>query len=310
MSDTSDRDIVQRYLQHLLVERGVSPNTLAAYRRDLARYLDYLSHRELSLHSVTQRTIDDFLVALREGSLGQSLSQSSVSRHLASLRGLHRYAEAEGVVAGDPAVSVRPPKLPQRLPDVLSTHDVERLLTAPPLDSAVGLRDRALLEFLYATGARISEVVGLDRDDVIADDGFVVARVLGKGHKERLVPVGSCAYDALNAYLVRARPELAGAGVGTPALFLNTRGRRLSRQSAFGVVRSAARLAAIPGAESVSPHTLRHCFATHMLSGGADIRVVQELLGHASVTTTQIYTHVSADALREVYASSHPRALS
>lgn len=202
------------------------------------------------------------------------------------------------------------PSRPKRLPKAISTHDVELLLEAAGAGEGPGpLRDRALLELLYSTGARISEAVNLDVDDLDLTRGTASVRLFGKGSKERVVPVGTYAVDAVEAYLVLARPALVSTGRGTPAIFLNTRGNRLSRQSAWAVLRTSAERAKLPGAAHVSPHTLRHSFATHLLSGGADVRVVQELLGHASVTTTQIYTMVTADALREVYIQSHPRAL-
>ena len=222
------------------------------------------------------------------------------------MRGLHRFAHREGITADDPARAVRPPAPARRLPRALPLDRVERLLDAAgPPDTAPGLRDRALLELLYGTGARISEAVGLDVDDLERGTGLV--RLDGKGGKQRMVPVGSYASRAVDAYLVRGRPALAAAGRGDGALFLNRRGGRLSRQSAWAVLRAAADRAGL--AEQVSPHTLRHSFATHLLDGGADVRVVQELLGHASVTTTQVYTLVTVDRLREVYATAHPRAL-
>jgi integrase/recombinase XerD len=207
-------------------------------------------------------------------------------------------------VAEDVARAVTPPALPKRLPKDLSVDQVEQLLAGCPGEGPGALRDRALLELLYSTGARISEAVGIDRDDLDARQRVVLLR--GKGGKQRLVPVGRPALAAVEAYSVRARPALASRGRGTPALLLNARGGRMSRQSAWHVLRLAAESAGL--ATAVSPHTLRHCFATHLLAGGADVRVVQELLGHASVSTTQVYTHVTVDTLREVYATSHPRA--
>jgi integrase/recombinase XerD len=223
-----------------------------------------------------------------------------------AVRGLHRFALREGWTVADPAREVRPPVPARRLPKAISVTAVEALLAAPDTGTPLGLRDRALLELLYGTGARISEAIGLDVDDLDRAAGLV--RLDGKGGRQRIVPVGSYAGRAVEDYLVRARPGLVAAGRGTPALFLNARGGRLSRQSAWTVLRSAAARAGIAG--DVSPHTLRHCFATHLLDGGADVRVVQELLGHASVTTTQVYTLVTVDRLREVYATSHPRARS
>jgi integrase/recombinase XerD len=243
------------------------------------------------------------VIALRSGAA--PLAASSAARALAAVRGLHRFAALDGLVAEDVAREVAPPALPVRLPRTLSVDDVDQLLAGCLGDGPVALRDRALLELLYSTGARISEAVGLDVDDLDAAHRTVLLR--GKGGKSRIVPVGRPALAAVDAYLVRARPVLAAKGRGTPTLLLNARGARLSRQSAWHVLRSAAETAGLTA--DVSPHTLRHCFATHLLAGGADVRVVQELLGHASVTTTQIYTHVTVDTLREVYAMSHPRAL-
>jgi integrase/recombinase XerD len=226
-----------------------------------------------------------------------------------AVRGFHRFLVLEGRTAIDPAGQVQPPAAPKRLPKAISLDAVERVLAAAAsteaLDSGKGLRDRALLELLYGCGARISEAVGCAIDDLDLDSGLV--RLHGKGSKERIVPLGSYAVAALQAYLVRGRPELAGRGKGTPAVFLNARGGPLSRQSAWAVLAGAADRAELAG--QVSPHTLRHSFATHLLEGGADVRVVQELLGHASVTTTQLYTRVTADTLREVYTATHPRAL-
>jgi integrase/recombinase XerD len=227
-----------------------------------------------------------------------------------AVRGLHRFLALEGEVTSDPANAVPPPRPPSRLPKAIPVEHVERLLEAASVgDTAVALRDRALFEVLYGAGARISEAVGLDVDDVDLggdNDEPASVRLLGKGDKQRIVPLGRYAVTALDAYLVRARPALAAVGRGTPALFLNQRGARLSRQSAWGALQQAATRADLGG--HVSPHTLRHSFATHLLDGGADVRVVQELLGHASVTTTQIYTLVSPQRLREVYAGAHPRA--
>jgi integrase/recombinase XerD len=243
---------------------------------------------------------------LREGDdEHRPLGSSSVARTVVAVRGFHKFTHREGLTPDDPARDVRPPALPRRLPKALPVADVERILEAAGTGGTpLALRDRALLELLYGTGARISEAVGLDVDDIDLDAGTVLLR--GKGGKERVVPVGSYACEAVAAYQVRARPALASAGRGTPALFLNARGGRLSRQSAWTVLRNAAERAQVRA--EVSPHTLRHSFATHLLDGGADVRVVQELLGHASVTTTQVYTLVTVDKLREVYAATHPRA--
>lgn len=299
--------VISRYLDHLTVERGTSVNTLDSYGRDLRRYGSYLATTGVDeLAAVREEHVTGFLAALRDGAGGyRPLAPSSAARALVAARGLHRFAYREGLVAADVAVQVHPPSPPKRLPKALAVHDVLRLLEVFPTDGEPrALRDRALLELLYSTGARISEAVGLDRDDVDAQARTVLLR--GKGGKQRLVPVGRPALAALDAYLVRGRPAFAVRGSGNPAVFLNARGARLSRQSAWAVLRDAADRAGITVA--VSPHTLRHSFATHLLEGGADVRVVQELLGHASVTTTQVYTLVTVDTLREVYATAHPRA--
>ncbi|TDD33045.1 site-specific tyrosine recombinase XerD [Actinomadura sp. KC06] len=303
---------VRTYLGHLAVERGLAANTLSSYRRDLRRYAQIQDGRgRADIGDITEDDVRAYLVTLREGDDDHPpLSAGSAARALVAVRGLHRFALREGLAARDPAGDVKPPTPPRRLPKAISLDEVERLLAAASAPSAPGdpgaargLRDRALLELLYGSGARISEAVGLDVDDLDLADGFV--RVAGKGGKARIVPIGDYAREAVDAYLVRARPELAAAGRGGPALFLNARGGRLSRQGAWMVLRAAADRAQL---SEVSPHTLRHSFATHLLDGGADVRVVQELLGHASVTTTQVYTLVTVQLLREVYATSHPRA--
>jgi integrase/recombinase XerD len=299
--------VITAYLDHLAVERGTSANTLDSYARDLRRYGAYLGGAGVSeLAGVNEHHVTGFLGALRDGAGGyRPLAPSSAARALVAARGLHRFAHREGLVAADVAVEVHPPSPPKRLPKALAVHQVLRLLEAFSADAGPReLRDRALLELLYSTGARISEAVGLDRDDVDAAARTVLLR--GKGGRQRLVPVGRPALAALDAYLIRGRPAFAIRGRGNAAVFLNARGARLSRQSAWAVLRETADRAGLGVA--VSPHTLRHSFATHLLEGGADVRVVQELLGHASVTTTQVYTLVTVDTLREVYATAHPRA--
>jgi integrase/recombinase XerD len=294
---------VRAYLDHLAVERALSANTLAAYRRDLERYATALHASAIDdLNHVRPGSVSAHLAALRTGPA--PLSAASAARAASAVRGLHRFAAREGLVDADATADVKPPRLPKRLPKALDVDQVERILAAVATDDPRGLRDRALLETLYGTGARISEAVGLAVDDLDREAALVTLH--GKGGRTRLVPVGGYALRALDAYLVRGRPVLANAGRGTPAVFLNHRGAPLSRQSAWTVLHRAADAAGLDG---VSPHTLRHSFATHLLDGGADIRVVQELLGHASVTTTQVYTLVTVDRLREVYATSHPRAL-
>ncbi len=304
---------LQGYLDHLTIERGVAANTLSSYRRDLRRYHEHLSARGIAdLADVTENDVSEFLVALRRGDEDAgvvALSAVSAARALIAVRGLHKFTTAEGVTTVDVARAVKPPTPGRRLPKSLSLDEVIALLEGAggedAADGPLTLRNRALLELLYSTGARISEAVGLDIDDVDTEARSVLLR--GKGGKQRLVPIGRPAVAALDAYLVRGRPDLARRGRGTPAIFLNARGGRLSRQSAWLVLQDAADRAGISAA--VSPHTLRHSFATHLLDGGADVRVVQELLGHASVTTTQIYTLVTVNALREVWAGAHPRAV-
>ncbi|WP_084040070.1 site-specific tyrosine recombinase XerD [Demequina sp. NBRC 110053] len=295
------------YLAHVTVEKGLSSNTVAAYRRDLSRYAAFLSTRGRErLADVTRGDVSDFSQAIGTGGDGgRPLAPASASRTVVAVRGWHRFAVAEGWTAHDVSLEVKPRAIPKRLPKAISTDDVARILAEASREGEAGLRDRALLELVYASGARISEATGLDVDDVTLVPGESAVLLRGKGRKERVVPIGGYAADALDAYLVRARAALAQGGRGTPALFLNTRGTRLSRQSAWAILKAAAERAQVP---DVSPHTLRHSFATHLLAGGADVRVVQELLGHASVTTTQIYTAVTQDALREVYVAAHPRA--
>ena len=309
--------VVTGYLDHLTVERGLAANTIASYRRDLRRYTEYLDAAGVgALDEIAESDVAGFLAALRRGDDAHPpLSATSAARAVVAVRGLHRFALLDGLVPDDVASEVRPPTPARRLPKAVPVESVVALIEAAgSLEGPRGLRDRALLELLYGTGARISEAVGLAVDDV--DRGQATVRLAGKGGKERIVPVGSYALRAVEEYLVRARPELAvksRGGVRGGTLFLNVRGGPLSRQSAWQILRSAAERASGGTSElarSVSPHTLRHSFATHLLDGGADVRVVQELLGHASVTTTQVYTLVTVDRLREVYATSHPRALS
>jgi integrase/recombinase XerD len=293
---------LERYLRHLTVERGLSKNTLAAYRADLNKYGEYLESAGVEALSATASNLEAFANQLTDA----KLKASSRARILAAVRGFHKFLALEGLRDDDPTSRLRPPKLPSRLPKALSQEQVVRLLDAAgpePDDEAadrIRLRDRAIVELMYSTGARVSEVVALDLDEV-TDDGLI--RVRGKGSKERIVPVGSFAAKSLDAYLVRTRPELARLR-GDRALFLNKQGGRLSRQSIWDIIQRAGVAAGV----EVSPHTLRHSFATHLIEGGADVRVVQELLGHASVATTQIYTLITVDTLREVYAQAHPRA--
>ncbi|MDM4764306.1 site-specific tyrosine recombinase XerD [Galbitalea sp. SE-J8] len=290
---------VDRYLRHVAIERGLSANTVAAYRRDLAMYTAHVAATGVTdAAAIVPADVTAFAVA-RAG-----LAPTSRARILSSVRGFHRFLLEEGLVAVDATADIAPPKQPKRLPKALTHDQVDRLLAATEGDDPVRLRDRALLELLYATGARISEATGLSVDDVL--DAHAV-RLTGKGNKQRIVPLGSYARAAIEAYLVRARPLFAVAGRGSAALFLGVRGAPLSRQSAWLVLRDTAARAQLR-IDHLSPHSLRHTFATHLLEGGADVRVVQELLGHASVATTQIYTLVTADTLRDMYVSAHPRA--
>ena len=297
----------ERYLDHLTVERGLSENTLDAYRRDLRRYVGFLARREvLDPKDVEEPAVRSFVASLSASTHGPDdapYRATSVARTLSAVRSFHRFLLREGVTADDPAAAVRRPKLPRSLPRPLPVEDVGRLLEAPDGTTPVGVRDRAILEMLYGSGLRISELTGLDVDDLDLEEGSL--RVLGKGGKEREVPLGSFGREAVAAYLTRGRPALS-TGASRGALFLNARGGRLSRQSCARLLGRYVRLAGID--RRVTLHTLRHSFATHLLEGGADLRTIQELLGHSSVSTTQIYTLVTAQHLREVYDSSHPRA--
>ena len=304
---------VEAFLDALVAERGASRHTVAAYRRDLRLYTTTVRARgREDLAAVGARDVEAHVGLLRSGDEEhRPLAPASVARALASVRSLHRFAQREGLVATDVTADVPAVRLPLRLPRALPVDVVVRLVEAADAGAAsgtpVGLRDRALLELLYGSGARVSEAVGLDVDDVDLHAGRAALRLHGKGGRTRVVPLGSAAAAALGAYLVRARPGLAAGGRGGPAVFLGVRGRRLSRQAAFTCVREAAERVGVPPG-GLSPHVLRHCFATHLLEGGADVRVVQELLGHASVATTQQYTLVTVAHLREVHAAAHPRA--
>lgn len=303
--------LVRSYLDHLAVERGASVHTVAAYRRDLSRYLAFLAGRGIGdLGSVSEADVSAFLAWLQtpEGDR-KALAVTSATRALVAVRSLHAFVAGEGITQSNPTVEVRPPRAGRRLPKALSLEQVQALLETPDQSTPTGLRDAALLELLYGTGARISEVLAIDVDEAttVLHDPDSGLRLFGKGRKERIVPVGSYARAAIEAWLVRGRPVFAqAASRPSPALLLNSLGRRLSRQSSWQVLHAAGDSAGLSA--EISPHTLRHSFATHLLDGGADVRVVQELLGHASVTTTQIYTLVTAEHLREVFLASHPRA--
>lgn len=301
------REVARTWLTHLAVERGLSQNTMSSYRRDINRYCDWLeSARIADIGAVNTADVEAYVMDLRRGVEGRApLSASSAGRALIVARGLHKFALSEGHVGVDVAADVSPPATGRHLPDTLSVDEVARLIHAIPtsdIATPVDIRDRALVEILYGTGARISEATGLMVDDVA--HAPEVLRITGKGSRQRLVPYGSMAQAAVEDYLVRARPGLSKGK--SHALFLNQRGGPLSRQSAWAALKKATDRAGLK--KDISPHTLRHSFATHLLEGGADVRVVQELLGHSSVTTTQIYTHVTAENLRQVWRSAHPRA--
>ncbi|MGH9278467.1 MAG: site-specific tyrosine recombinase XerD [Acidimicrobiales bacterium] len=298
---------IEELLSWLAVEKGRSPNTLAAYRRDLSAYWEFLSGRHLGLGDVTERVVEDYLAFLR----ASGKAPASVARALVSVRALHRFCEDEGLVAANPTEDVERPRVPAGLPKALSEDEVATLLAAVTGDDARARRDRAILEVLYGCGLRISELVGLSLGDIDLDAHSL--RAFGKGAKERIVPVGRLAAAALDAWL-----SPAGRGALVPArwarrgdaeaVFLNARGGRLSRQGAWGIVHQYAGRVGL--ADRLTPHVLRHSCATHMLDHGADIRVVQELLGHASISTTQVYTKVSTERLRRAYEAAHPRARS
>jgi integrase/recombinase XerD len=306
MADPVVASQIDRFLDHLTVERGLSTNTVMAYRRDLRRYARFLRRRGIDdAVRADGETVSAFVadVSASTHDDGKPYHATSIVRALSSVRSFHRFLLREGDAASDPTDGVVRPRLPRSLPRPLSVDDVGRLLAAPKLTDAKGLRDRAVLETMYGAGLRVSELVGLDVDDVDLEDGSV--RVLGKGGKERDVPLGRYAREAIASYLSRARPAFATLRTRS-ALFLNQRGGRLSRQACWNAIREHASAAGID--KRVTPHTLRHSFATHLLDGGADVRVVQELLGHASVATTQVYTLVTREHLREVYFTAHPRA--
>jgi integrase/recombinase XerD len=303
--------LVEDFVTYISAERGLSANTVAAYRRDLAAWSAYCRARHLDPSEADGEDVTDFLAALREGRppAHKPLAPSSVARMLVALRSLYRFLVREDHIEVDPTGRIGSPKQPRSLPKAIRLDEVEALLELPA-DDLLGRRDRAILETLYGAGLRISELVGLDVDDVDLDSATLLVRA-GKGNKSRRVPLGSVAVKAVGAYTTRSRPELlrkGREGGGRSALFLNARGGRLSRQGCWKILKGYARAGGLD--DKVSPHTLRHSFATHMLDAGADIRVVQELLGHASLATTQVYTLVSDSRLREVYLTSHPRARS
>lgn len=321
---------IQQFLNHISVERGLSPKTVEAYESDLTKYTNWLREaRKINdVNEITQLDIEEYVRAMSSQAMSsqamasQNLGPRTIARRIASIHEWNKFMLSNAQIASDPSAEVKAPKQAEHLPDVLSISEVERVIDAAGgfgSTDAVSLRDRALVEFLYATGARVSEAVSLKFEDIDLDESVV--RLTGKGQKQRLVPIGKCAVCALRDYLANARPILASRAQKSPAnsslnsssksanthvIFLNKRGKSLSRQSAWEAISRAGKMAKI--GKELHPHTLRHSFATHLISGGADVRTVQELLGHASVTTTQIYTHISPDALMEAYVMSHPRA--
>lgn len=294
------QDLRREYLSHMRVERGSSPLTVEAYAADLEDYLAFLARRDVTGADQVGR---GDIVAYEADLLQRGYAASSIERHVSVLKGFHRFLVREGCVPHDPAGALKLPKVPERLPDVLSVGQMDALLSQPFGDGPAALRNRAILEVLYGCGLRASECAGLDIENCLFEEGYL--RIAGKGGKERVVPLAGAAWKALDGYLADARPLLASLRTATPAVFLNARGGRLTRQSIHAVVADAG--LAI-GVKNLHPHTLRHSFATHLLEGGADLRAIQEMLGHSDISTTQVYTHVDRHHLREEYRSAHPRA--
>lgn len=292
---------IREYLSYLSIERGSSPLTVSAYERDLKRYAAFLeAHGVLALDRIDRDAVLSFEADL----IASGLAPSTVERSVSAIKGFHRFLVREGLAAKNPTASLRLPKVPATLPDVLSVEQVDRMLSRPFGDDACGLREKAILEVLYGCGLRVSELTGLDLGSLMLEEGFL--RVVGKGSKERIAPIAGAAEAALRTYLESGRPQFAKLyAKPTPAVFLNARGGRLTRQSVHAIV---ARAGLAIGVENLHPHTLRHSFATHLLSGGADLRVIQEMLGHSDISTTQIYTHVDRAHIHDEYANAHPRA--
>ncbi|MCM3597042.1 site-specific tyrosine recombinase XerD [Metabacillus idriensis] len=296
------KDQIQDFMHYLVVERGLSHNTIISYERDLKSYHQFLTAQEqlTSFQDVTRLSIIHFLKSLKEA----GKSSKTIARHTASIRNFHQFLLREKAVDHDPTVHIESPQVERTLPKVLSLTEVEKLLDTPKLISPFGYRDKAMLELLYATGIRVSEMINLDLSDVHLTMGFI--RCFGKGNKERIVPIGRTASEALESYVELGRPKLASKKNPTEALFLNHHGNRMTRQGYWKNLKKIALEAGI--SKELTPHTLRHSFATHLLENGADLRAVQEMLGHADISTTQIYTHVSKTRLKDVYKQYHPRA--
>ena len=291
---------ISSFLTHVRVEKGLSSNTVSAYRRDLVKFSDFARKRRLRLEAVRRDDVVDFLAGLYR----QKLESKTVARHLVSLRNFFRFAQIQGLIPEDPSVNLESPKIHRNLPGYLRLEDVERLLNQPDVKTARGLRDRAMLEVLYSTGLRVSELIGLRTSDLDAESGCL--RCIGKGDKERVVPVGKKAIVIVEKYLRDSRPKLLGKVTGNPALFVNRRGKPLSRVGVWKILAAYGRQAGMRSA--LTPHMLRHSFATHLLERGADLRSVQLMLGHADISTTQIYTHVVEERLKQIYKAHHPRA--
>jgi len=288
------------FLTHIRVEKGLSPNTVSAYRRDLMKFSVFAQKRKLSLETVSRDDLVDFLAGLYR----QKLESKSVARHLVSLRNFFRFGQVQELIPEDPSVNLESPKIRRTLPGYLRLEEVERLLAQPDAKTPYGLRDRAMLEVLYSAGLRVSELVGLSVSDLDTKVGCV--RCIGKGDKERIVPIGKKALAMVERYLRDARPKLIGKSAGSPTLFVNRRGKALSRVGVWKILSAYGRRAGLRVA--LTPHMLRHSFATHLLERGADLRSVQLMLGHADISTTQIYTHVVEERLKQIYKAHHPRA--
>ncbi|MBT2686970.1 site-specific tyrosine recombinase XerD [Bacillus sp. ISL-47] len=295
-------DQLKDFIHYLIVEKGLAKNTIVSYERDLKSYLKYLKAEEnlSNLENVQRVQIVHFLGFLKK----QGKSSKTLARHIASVRAFHQFLLREKAVGHDPSVHLESPQMERSLPKVLNMEEVETLLEFPEIKDHYGLRDKAMLELLYATGIRVSELIGLDIGDVHLTMGFV--RCIGKGNKERIVPIGKTATEALERYLNEGREKFVSKRHKDEALFLNHHGKRLSRQGFWKILKRLAQEAGIE--KDLTPHTLRHSFATHLLENGADLRAVQEMLGHADISTTQIYTHVTKTRLKDVYSQFHPRA--